>query len=64
MNRLKGVTLESLVVATRVAHAVKNWAKQGKLDLKDFPLLMCVDGIINEGKPAVLPWDSFITDNI
>ena len=64
MNRLKGVTLESLVVATRVAHAVKNWAKQGKLNLKDFPLLMCVDGIINEGKPAVLPWDSFITDNI
>ena len=40
MDELQGVTLESLVVATRVARAVKALAARGQLDLKDFPLLM------------------------
>ncbi|MBQ9746941.1 MAG: glycerol-3-phosphate dehydrogenase, partial [Clostridia bacterium] len=40
---LKGVTLESLVVAERVARAVKKCAEKGVLRLEDFPLLMHVD---------------------
>lgn len=56
---LSGVTLESLVVAERVARAVKICAEKGTLDLKDFPLLMHVDGILTEKVEPTLPWESF-----
>ncbi len=56
---LSGVTLESLVVASRVARALKVKASKGEVDLKDFPLLMHVDEIITEKKPVNIPWESF-----
>lgn len=56
---LNGVTLESLVGAERVAHAVRIAAKKGALDASDFPLLMCVDEIITEKKPVNIPWEKF-----
>ena len=56
---LNGVTLESLVVAERVARAVRIAAKKGTLDASDFPLLMCVDEIITEKKPVNIPWEKF-----
>lgn len=56
---LKGVTLESLVVAVRVARAVRICAEKGVLDLADFPLLMHVDSILNEKAPVSIPWESF-----
>ncbi len=56
---LNGVTLESLVVAVRVARAVKVAAKKGILDVKDFPLLMHVDEILTEKKAVNIPWESF-----
>ena len=56
---LAGVTLESLVVASRVARALKVKASKGEVDLKDFPLLMHVDEIISEKKPVNIPWESF-----
>lgn len=59
LDILAGVTLESLVVASRVAAALKVKAKNGEVDLKDFPLLMHVDEIISEKKPVNLPWESF-----
>ncbi len=59
MDALAGVTLESLVVARRVAKAVKIKAEKGQLSLKDFPMLMHVDGVLDEGKDAALPWDEF-----
>ncbi len=58
-EELNGVTLESLVVAERVARAVRKLAAAGRCDLGDFPLLMCVDGIISERKKCYIPWDSF-----
>ena len=58
-EELNGVTLESLVVAERVARAVRKLASAGRCDLGDFPLLMCVDGIISERKKCDIPWDSF-----
>lgn len=64
MEKLKGVTLESIVVATRVASAVKKQAEKGNLDIDDFPLLMHVDEIINQGKPVDIPWEKFVTDKI
>lgn len=56
---LKGVTLESLVVAVRVARAVRVCAEKGVLDLADFPLLMHVDDILTGKKEVNIPWESF-----
>ena len=56
---LNGVTLESLVVAERVARAVKIAAEKGSLKIEDFPLLMHVDDIITNKKPVNIPWESF-----
>ena len=56
---LKGVTLESLVVAVRVARAVKTLCAAGKLDAADFPLLMHIDEILTDKKPVDIPWEKF-----
>ena len=56
---LNGVTLESLVVAERVARAVKVAAKAGKLDTANFPLLMHVNEILVEKKEVNIPWEDF-----
>ncbi|MBR2293671.1 MAG: glycerol-3-phosphate dehydrogenase [Clostridia bacterium] len=56
---LNGVTLESLVVAVRVARAIKICVKKGILDLKDFPLLMHVDEILTDKKAVNIPWEAF-----
>ncbi len=56
---LNGVTLESLVVAERVARAVKKCAANGILNAAEFPLLMHVDDIL-AGRSAVdIPWEKF-----
>ena len=56
---LNGVTLESLVVAERVARAVKLNIKKGILDEKDFPLLLHIDEILSEKKEVNIPWEEF-----
>lgn len=56
---LSGVTLESLVVAERVARAVRIKAARGEVSLDDLPLLMHVDDIITNHKPASIPWERF-----
>ena len=56
---LAGVTLESLVVAVRVARAVKKLCAAGKLNPADFPLLLHTDEILTEKKPVNIPWESF-----
>ena len=56
---LNGVTLESLVVAERVARAIKVSAAAGRVSLSDFPLLMHIDEILTEKKPVNIPWDAF-----
>ena len=56
---LKGVTLESLVVAGRVAKAIKVKAEKGLVDINEFPLLMHIDEIITDKKPVNIPWEKF-----
>ena len=58
-SELKGVTLESLVVAERVAKAVKRKAEKGLLSTNDFPLLMHIDEIITQKKEVSIPWNKF-----
>ena len=59
MEILAGVTLESLVVARRVAKAIYNRAETGKLDISLFPMLTHVNDVLDNGKDAHLPWDTF-----
>ena len=60
---LNGVTLESLVVAVRVARAVRILAERGRVDPADFPLLMHVDAILTEKAPVDIPWEKFTFGN-
>ncbi len=56
---LNGVTLESLVVAQRVAKALKVKAQKGIVNLSEFPLLMHINEIIADKKEVNIPWESF-----
>lgn len=57
--QLNGVTLESLVVAVRVARAVKRNIAKGTLSKDDFPLLLHIDEILSEKKRVDIPWEKF-----
>ena len=56
---LNGVTLESLVVAERVARAIKLNIEKGTLKAEDFPLLLHIDEIISDKKAVNIPWETF-----
>lgn len=56
---LNGVTLESLVVAVRVARAIKILAARGKVNPDDYPLLMHVDTILSDKAEVDIPWEKF-----
>jgi len=58
-EELAGVTLESLVVAERVARAVKKHVASGRLNVADFPLLLHIDAILTEKAPVNIPWEDF-----
>ncbi len=58
-EELNGVTLESLVVAVRVARAVRNRIAAGVLNAGDFPLLLHIDEILSEKMPVDIPWEAF-----
>lgn len=59
MRELSGVTLESIVIATRTARAVKRLIALGKAKEADFPLLMHIDSLISGGSDAGIPWSAF-----
>ncbi|MBE6388604.1 MAG: glycerol-3-phosphate dehydrogenase [Lentisphaerae bacterium] len=59
LAKLQGVTLESLVVAGRVAKALKLRAARGEVDLCDYPLLMHVDEIVSNRQKVAIPWEKF-----
>ena len=58
-EELNGVTLESLVVAVRVARAIKKNMANGTLDAADFPLLLHIDQILSDKAQVNIPWDDF-----
>lgn len=59
LDQLQGVTLESLVVAKRVAKALRIKAAGKQLDINDFPLLLHVDDIISSKAAVNIPWENF-----
>ncbi len=56
---LSGVTLESLVVSGRVAKVIRQNIADGKLDARDFPLLLHIDDIVTNKLPVNIPWEKF-----
>jgi glycerol-3-phosphate dehydrogenase (NAD(P)+) len=62
MKELSGVTLESIVIATRTAQAVKALIACGKAQAASFPLLLHIDDIINGNAPVAIPWAAFTAD--
>ncbi|MGN1122660.1 MAG: glycerol-3-phosphate dehydrogenase, partial [Eubacteriales bacterium] len=58
-KELNGVTLESLVVAERVARAVLKNAETGTLNVRDFPLLVHINNILTKKAAADIPWEDF-----
>ena len=64
MEKLSGVTLESIVIATRTARAVRRLIARGAVREEDFPLLLHVDEIINRGASVEIPWKAFETESV
>lgn len=62
LRQLQGVTLESLVIARRTVEAVARLATAGKADPADFPLLLHIGELLNDGKTVAIPWAKFETE--
>ena len=58
-KELNGVTLESLVVAERVAKAILINTEKGTLNAEDFPLLIHINDILTKKAPVQIPWEKF-----
>ena len=59
MEILKGVTLESIVIARRTAEAVTRLVANGKASKADFPLLFHVRELLEENAAVNIPWSAF-----
>jgi glycerol-3-phosphate dehydrogenase (NAD(P)+) len=59
MEELKGVTLESVVIAKRTAGAIRKQIARRRARAEDFPLLLHIDDIISHGAPVDIPWEKF-----
>ncbi len=62
MDKLSGITLESVVIAGRTAEALRRLAAQGKTRLADYPLLCHVEELITGRSLVNVPWEKFETE--
>ena len=59
MEELSGITLESVVITKRMAHALRARIRSGTVDALDFPLILHIDDVISNGHAVNIPWDTF-----
>jgi len=59
MEELKGVTLESVVIAKRTAAAIRKKIATNAAKARDFPLLLHIDDIISGSSTVNIPWEQF-----
>lgn len=59
LEQLKGQTLEAVVISNRLGKSVEELHKLGKINKKDFPLLMHVYEMLTKGKTINMPWKDF-----
>ena len=62
MDELEGITLESVVIAKRIASAMYKREEAGLAKMSDFPLLAHIHDIINHGAVVSIPWKDFETE--
>ncbi len=62
METLNGVTLESIVISTRMAKAIRQQIENGRATASDYPLLLHIDDLINGGQKVNIPWNAFETE--
>ncbi len=60
-RRMAGETLESVEIITRTARALPKLAARGLVDVKNFPLMMHMNAVINQGETINIPWDQFFS---
>ena len=56
---LNGVTLESIVISTRTAKAIRQQIEDGRAKAEHYPLLLHIDELVNGGKKVNVPWKAF-----
>lgn len=56
---LAGETVEAVVIAQRTAQAIRDMARRGVVDAKDYPLLLHIDDVITRGAKLDIPWELF-----
>ncbi|MBE6555648.1 MAG: glycerol-3-phosphate dehydrogenase [Ruminococcaceae bacterium] len=64
MAILRGVTLESIVIARRTADALLQMTKDGRAKKEDFPLLMHIRELLVDNAEVNIPWQAFETETI
>ena len=64
MKELKGITLESIVIARRTAAAIRMQIARNKAKVEDFPLLLHIDDIISNGALVNIPWEKFESETL
>ena len=64
MNALQGVTLESVVIATRTGEAVRSLIDAGKIKEGEFPLLLHISDVITKDKKVDIPWKAFESERL
>ena len=63
-NELANETLEGVEILTRVGTALPKLEQRGLVKTADFPLLMHLFSVINDGKVVNIPWEKFFPDFI
>lgn len=64
MAQLQGITLESIVISTRTARAVRAMIRDGKARAEDYPLLLHIDDVINHGAQVNILWTAFEQETV
>lgn len=62
LQRLAGVTLESVNIVAHAGRALRRLEERGVIETGALPLLAHLYEIVVEGKPVDVPWDRFFAD--
>lgn len=60
LKELSGETLESIAIIGRVATAIEKLEKRGKIDARDYPLMLFMNKVLKTGAMQQIPWGSFV----
>lgn len=63
LQRLSGVTLESVEIARRTVRAIRIRASKHQAQASDYPLLMHIGDLLSGQETAGIPWDQFVLDD-